>query len=466
VVGAIVLVLVLVFGAVSAGVGVMSLRGDEVIAARRGGRSEWDPRVLDLVEFVADERGLEFDHPVPVDFLTAEEYSEAARVDADDLTRGQEQDMADQLGILRSFGLVEGDVDLLAAGNDLADQGTLAYFDPVVDRIVVRGTEVTLDLEVTLVHELTHALQFQHHPELFQYGGETNGETFAADAVVEGDAMRIEYAYVDSLSRQEQREYEDLYADQFEETDAALVGVPESLVASFSAPYTLGHPFVDLLDSIDAAAVEDAFIDPPMSEEQLLDPFRYLAGDEPEPLDPPETPDGAEFVLDGDFGAVGWMVVLAERIDPFDAFDAAAGWRGDGYTTYELEGRVCTDAVIAGDSAADTDELERAFEAWAAALPSVDPTVRRAGDTVTVSACDPGPEASLDLTGHGARALTIPATRAFIGSDGLAYGDTEEVSRCVADDLVRRYTLDEMESPEIPADAADRLDASLEACGV
>src|SRR5687767_10540895 len=30
----------------------------------------WDPRVSDLAAFVEDERGLEFDHPVHVDFLT------------------------------------------------------------------------------------------------------------------------------------------------------------------------------------------------------------------------------------------------------------------------------------------------------------------------------------------------------------------------------------------------------------
>ena len=37
---------------------------------------EWDPRVADLVQFVQTERGLLFDHPVRVDFLTPEEYSD------------------------------------------------------------------------------------------------------------------------------------------------------------------------------------------------------------------------------------------------------------------------------------------------------------------------------------------------------------------------------------------------------
>ena len=36
-----------------------------------GHPDEWDPRVADLAAFVEDERGLDFDHPVYVDFLTA-----------------------------------------------------------------------------------------------------------------------------------------------------------------------------------------------------------------------------------------------------------------------------------------------------------------------------------------------------------------------------------------------------------
>ena len=59
---------------------VVVLAGGITAAVMRtgGGRlpSEWDARVLDLVHFVERERGALFDHPVPVDFLTPEEYSE------------------------------------------------------------------------------------------------------------------------------------------------------------------------------------------------------------------------------------------------------------------------------------------------------------------------------------------------------------------------------------------------------
>src|SRR5262245_50490690 len=34
----------------------------------------WDPRVEDLVKFVEDTRGLTFDHPVPIEFLSEQAF--------------------------------------------------------------------------------------------------------------------------------------------------------------------------------------------------------------------------------------------------------------------------------------------------------------------------------------------------------------------------------------------------------
>src|SRR5687768_1265701 len=68
----IVIAAVVAIGAVSA---VVKLRSDE------DHPDEWDPRVADIAAFVEDERGLDFDHPVFVDFLSAEEYTEASTSD-------------------------------------------------------------------------------------------------------------------------------------------------------------------------------------------------------------------------------------------------------------------------------------------------------------------------------------------------------------------------------------------------
>jgi hypothetical protein len=429
---------------------------------------QWDSSVGDLVDFVEDDRDGRFDHPVPVEFMTADEYRDEVVVDDDDLSDDDRDYFEHQGELLRALGLAEGDLDLAEAGNELADEGTLAFYEPERERIVVRGSADDVDDDVTLrgtlVHELTHALQHQRFPEVFDDSDPTSGEAFGTTALVEGDALRIEYDYVDSLSDAEQDEYDDAFADQAGPGGDALADVPASLVAFFDAPYVLGDPFLTILDAMGADEVDDAFEDPPTSDEQLLDPFRYLDEDEPRLLDPPEV-DG-DVVDEGDFGAVGWLVVLAERIDPLRALDAVEGWRGDGYTLWTDDEVTCVDMAVEGDTASDTDELESALGDWAAGLPAVAPDVSRDGDTIAVHACDPGSDADLGLTGQGARALAYPATRGYFAADEVDYGTDLEGARCLADDLVRRYTLDELEAPEWPADAGDRFEAAAQTCGV
>ena len=91
--------------------------------------ADWDPRVADLVEFVQNERGLLDDHPVPIDFLTQQQYSDrvAAR---DELSDEDVAQLAQVEGEMRAFGLVNGDVDLVASMGTLQDEGTLAVRRP------------------------------------------------------------------------------------------------------------------------------------------------------------------------------------------------------------------------------------------------------------------------------------------------------------------------------------------------
>ncbi len=113
--------------------------------------------VADLADFVEEERGRSFEHPVYVDFLTEDEYTDLARTEEDDLSDADRETLEQAEAMHRAMGLAEGDLDLLAALNDVVDSGTLAFYDSDVDRVRVRGTDLTPGLRVTLVHELTHA---------------------------------------------------------------------------------------------------------------------------------------------------------------------------------------------------------------------------------------------------------------------------------------------------------------------
>ena len=86
-------------------------------------------RVADLIDFVQNERGLLYDHPVPIDFLTEQQYSDRV-ADRDKLTDEDIAELEQVEGEMRAFGLVNGDVDLVASMGTLEDEGTLADDDP------------------------------------------------------------------------------------------------------------------------------------------------------------------------------------------------------------------------------------------------------------------------------------------------------------------------------------------------
>ncbi|MEA2826622.1 MAG: hypothetical protein QOG43_1061, partial [Actinomycetota bacterium] len=140
----------------SAGVTVVVLRQTE-----KDYPKQWDPRVAELVNFVQRERGAVYEHPVPVDFLSPEEYSKRTRTDEGTLSEDDKAELEQFEGTMRALGLLAADVDLFQATNDLVDTGTLAFYDTHEHRVVVRGTAVTPGVAVTLAHELTHVLQDQ-----------------------------------------------------------------------------------------------------------------------------------------------------------------------------------------------------------------------------------------------------------------------------------------------------------------
>ena len=58
-----------------------------------GEKGVWDPRVLDIVHFDEEHRGLTFKQPVFVDFLDPQAYSERVRADETELTDEDKQQL-------------------------------------------------------------------------------------------------------------------------------------------------------------------------------------------------------------------------------------------------------------------------------------------------------------------------------------------------------------------------------------
>ena len=168
---------------------------------------------MPIAEEVARLCDPQFEHPVAVDFLSGAEFDERVTVDPATLSEDDEEDLEQINGIVRRLGLGAGDVDFLESSNAANSAGVLAYYDPESERIVVSGEELDVALEVTIADELVHVLQDQHFDleRLADAADDSDtGESSAWDALIEGDAERLEEAYVEQLSDADRQVYEGL----------------------------------------------------------------------------------------------------------------------------------------------------------------------------------------------------------------------------------------------------------------
>lgn len=457
------------------GVVVVGLLVAAALVLRRDGGidhpDEWDPRVVDLAAFVERERGIEFDHPVEVEFLSADEYSARVRGDETALTEADRALIEESSTVLEALGLVPVGTDLFASSNEMADAGTLAFYDPATERVTVRGTEVTTDVEVTLVHELVHVAQDQAF-DLERPPVETSGAYEAFEALVEGDAVRIELDYVDRMSSAEQDGYFADYAEAYDESRAALTEVPPALQAMFAAPYVLGQPVVDLLaEDGGNAAVDAAFADPPGSSEHLLDPSSYFDGDAPVEVDEPEIGDGGEPTGEpSPLGATTLFVMLAERIDPLVALAAADGWGGDMSVAYDDGDRTCVRVDLVGDTKTDREEIAAALRAWADAGPAGAASVTTSGELVAFESCavEMDGDAASPVAGSSLDALTLPAIRSQLMVMATSeLGLDHDRAFALGDCFVRQIpleTLVDANGPEPSPEFAALIDDAMAAC--
>ena len=317
--------------------------------------------VDDLSAFVEQQRGLEFEEPVDVELADDQEFEQRL---LEDFEAEDEADLRDTERIFRALGFLEEGDDLVDQLKGVLSGGVVGFYDPETNELVVRGADPTPYARTTIVHELTHALDDQHfelnRPELDEADDETG---FAFSALVEGNASTVEDAYKETLSDEELQQYDDEEAAIGAGTDFSQF--PPILLDLIGAPYQFGP---DLIDAITAhggqEAVDQAFDEPPVSSEQVLDPSRYLTGDEP--ITVAEPPADGEAFDQGTFGEL----LLFERpadggVDTETARDAAIGWGGDQYVAWRDGQGACLRVTFVGDTDADTTEIADALGEWA-----------------------------------------------------------------------------------------------------
>ena len=429
--------------------------------------SQWDPRVADIVAFDEKERGLDFEHPVEIVMVSEDEFADSVRIDESELDEEDLEAVSASESQLRAFGLIDGTTDLVDSTSDIRSAGILAYYSPEEEKVYVRGTELTPAVKATLAHELVHALQDQHFELREMEAG--SPDPGAVRSLIEGDATRIQHAYIDQLPASEQAAVWDDETNGYEES--GLDTMPDALVAAQSAPYALGEPAVAVLAARgDNAEVNQAFLNPPSADVQILDP-RRMSEDAPAPVELPDLPDGATTVSSDDtFGALFWDIVLARRVGIHPALAFADSWAGDTSVTYETPaGRTCTTAAVRATGAGLANAMVPILDAWLAAgsQPLDESTFARIRasepDVVELGVCDPGSDSTAAGSDNAQQAIALAAIRLGVERQALEADQTMPAARCFGDAAVGALEVADLAADADPEALQRKTGAAIEA---
>ncbi len=365
------------------------------------------PEVSAIERQVASIRGLSYLRPVTAQAVTAQEMSRTVTALDDAALPAAAIERSQRAWI--TMGLIPAGTDLRQALIDFAGTQALGFYDQDAKRLVFIGADLSDPLaRYTLAHELTHALDDQHFDlrRLDALQATCQDEpSNAYTALAEGDA-------VDTSNTWAQR---NLSASELAKLLIELASgppvpanVPPFVRSLEYFPYDDGPGFVDELRSRGGDhAVNQAFEDPPVSTEQILEPEAYPT-DTTFPLAVRDlsTELGAGWhVLDGMGVGQGFLrAMLALRPASKGSADVT-GWGGGRYLAWTDGSAVAVLLRTTWDAAADAERFAAAAGLWVGADPSA--TVARPYAT------------EVDLL-FGSNARTLSALETAVGASSAA----------------------------------------------
>jgi len=261
--------------------------------------------------------------------------------------------------VLKKFGLLPRDFDLETFLVALLREQVAGYYDPKAKTVNLLDWLDVEQQRPVMAHELTHALQDQSFglEKWMKAGsadlGESKKEPTPADidndeistarqAVVEGQAMAVLVDYMLAPSGQSLKD-----SPQIVETlkQRMLVGTADSvefrhapiyLKEALTFPYRYGMDFVAelLAHGGKEKAFAGAFLNPPRSTRQIMEPRTYLSGEQIAPMPLPDFKQDFKNYDRFDIGAIGEFDV-ALLVDQYAGVEASHAmyphWRGGYY---------------------------------------------------------------------------------------------------------------------------------------
>ena len=326
----------------------------ERVEALRGRRFKTVPRAVTVSPERAREEGLaDLDRGYPAAARTADET------------------------LYAMLDLVPEGTDLREISASLFGEQVAGYYDPRTGRLrVVEGTGGNRFLdEITLAHELTHALEDQVFT-LDTDAAEDSGDAgYAYRALAEGTATALMLEYASRHFGAEEA-LGGLLSGSL--TISSSTPLPPFVQAGFTWPYLGGQTFVQELYASAGRTwrLVDVALEarPPASTEQVLHPEKWLRVEQPLDVVAPRSPGpGWTRRTGGTFGEwqTGQLV----------GTEAAAGWGGDRYALWTRGRERALAMRWRWDSPADAGEFEGALRRveWPEGVES---TIRHRGGEV------------------------------------------------------------------------------------
>jgi hypothetical protein len=307
--------------------------------------------------------GIEFRSDVPLQYMSRAALSAYLKQLLDE-EYPPERAREDQRTLV-AFDLLPPETDLRSLRARVLEENIAGFYDerPGRKRLYVVSEEqrLTPSNQLILAHELRHALQDQYVDVggvVPQAIGDFDDRRMAWMSLLEGDATLVMERFLVGRLPTELAGLEGLAGGSGGELFGSLPvppvpGAPPVVRDHLVLPYLIGRDFAHTLWQKGGwDAVKAAWQKPPRSTEQILHPDKYLADEAPRKIDLGSAAQGSRLIAEGVLGEMLTRTLLGEGAEA-----AAAGWGGDAYRTFDVQGHT----LLIWRSVWDTPADQRRF---------------------------------------------------------------------------------------------------------
>jgi hypothetical protein len=327
------------------------------------------PTIAQVMDELEQIRGFGFSNPVVAEPVTQQDIADGY---AEYLDTAFPEEFYDRRSLAwQTIGVVPEGTSIREEMLEYGSTQVIGYYDTLTGELKFIGQEEPSPLErITLAHELTHAIDDQRFglEKVDALGASCRDEELEASiALIEGNATFFMLRWARSFLTLDEQLQVGVEAGEQEPPPS---DIPPFISRMQEWPYLDGMAFVVALESEGGVdAIDAAFLDPPVSTEQVIHPERY-PDDVPVPVDVPDVADRlGQGWEDLDVQLVGeaWLdVALGLRLDEAEATAASTGWDGGIYRAWSDGRDVAVVLATAWDTEQDAQEFADAMTRWAA----------------------------------------------------------------------------------------------------